>query len=290
MAGFLLDANGEAQRRSYRRSLAAYLEAATEAEANTTAAVSTATSAPAAAPSSDSIFYFLVLSLLVHSPDEWRAAKPTLFRLALRTGPQAAARERLPLANASLVSPRLASAGGSLSRDSRSPLLSAGRATGGTGGPSALPRATPGRSPIARGLAPSPHELPPALMGAAGSSSSPLPVAAGAAGSGAVDAAFEATRPALVYFALVSRLQSILKEPRPWQPSNAADSAWGARTRERLRRHDQAVLGELGALLREYEQELLALGGFEQALDVLEIEIGASDSVDEYVRRVQGRE
>jgi len=145
---------------------------------------------------------------------------------------------------------------------------------------------------------PSPHELPPALTalgGAAGASSSPLPgssrAGAGTAG-GAVDLAFEATRPALIYFALVNRLQSILKEPRPWQaaPADAADAAWAARTRERLRRHDQAVLAELSSLLREYEQELLAFADFGEALDVVGMvrEVGTADSVEEYVRRVQG--
>jgi hypothetical protein len=287
MAAFTLDhPHGEPSRRSHRRALAAYLEAA-EAGGDAAPAASSATEEPVLpSAGSDSLFYQMVLSLFLHSPAEWAAARPLFLRLAVRLGPDAAAAERLPLGGSSAQSapsPLL----GSASRDARSPVASSARSPGGRAG-------TPSRSP---GLRVTRNELPPAMS---------QPAAAVAGSSSAADgraaAHFEATRPALIFFALVDRLQSILKEPRPWQPAadsdaastggEAAAGAWVAAMRERLRRHDQAVLSELSSLLCSYQEELLPLANFDEALDVLgmlgqALEAGAA-SATEYVGRLQG--
>ena len=60
--------------------------------------------------------------------------------------------------------------------------------------------------------------------------------------------------------------------------------------RERLREHDQAVLTELGELLGEYEEELLQLGDFQEAFDVLGLlseVLQASPDCETFVREIR---
>ena len=161
------------------------------------------------------------------------------------------------------------------------------------------PYAGPARSPSSRSpaaaaaaaAARSPHlspadafALPPASeLGGGGASSSAGGGGRRRASSG--DATFDACRPMIIFVALVDRLQGVLKGDRPWHaappaaaaPSAAAvaaaaaggsgaaaapDEAWVAALKERLHRHDLAVLKELDGLLKTYEG-WLELGDFD---------------------------
>ena len=82
----------------------------------------------------------------------------------------------------------------------------------------------------------------------------------------------------LLLFALLDKLQDILKGPRSYQPSGgggggagggdeAAGESWVALMRERLQRHDQMVLKELVQALRDFEEELLVAADATELFD-----------------------
>ena len=181
----------------------------------------------------------LVVSLLVSSAEEWQAQRLVLLERLLHD-----ARSDIGIERCSLNTPVSPGA---------SPALRAARS------PASGPRSGPldSASPL----------LPPSVASASGASGTVAADLPGAAPQ--PPSTFDSCRPYLVYFALVERLQHILKGPRAFQPAAAPSSAagiepaWVGRMRERLRCHDQAVLKEVGALLREYEDELLQIRDFQ---------------------------
>ena len=295
MATYLLDAKGEAQRRSHRRSLAAFVEA--EGGAGGAGGEAAAAAGGGAA---ESVLFFLILSLLLHSPDEWAAAKPAFLRRLLRDGAAAVARERLVLA---APPPPPSSPGSGPSRDPRSPLSAplSGPEAGAGSSRSPHRRASPLVGALLTAEPPALAPLPASAAASSSGAASSSAAAGGAAGAddggggdGAPDAgdAFAPLRPALIFFGLVDKLQSILKDPRPYQPAEAgaAPGAWVARLAQRLRQHDQAVLSELASLLADYEAELLTMADLDEAFDVLgltALALEAGSSVSEFVARAK---
>ena len=268
MGLFLIDSRAAPQRRSYARTLAAFVSTCPPAASaatpgsvavppgSVTAAVTPPVNAAAATPhTAESPVYMLVLSLLVHSHAEWRAARlQMLRRLCAYWRGAGGVRERFSLAGPAspttspAVRPAVRSPG-------RSPLEypSAGGASG--------------------GLLPPAMSIPVAIgAGEAGGSSGAAAPATPVAPSGP----FAEVRPALLLFAVVDKLHSILKEARAFHPRSDASGAapegadeWVGLMRERLQRHDQSVLKELTAMLREYEEDLLPAADATEVLDVL---------------------
>ena len=240
MATFLLDARSSPQRRSYQRTLATWL-----GQENAAAHV---------AP--DGVLYMMVLSLLLHSHQEWLSTRITFLQRALQYAGTGETRER-----ASLMVP---------ASPSMSPFRPPGRSPGQSSSrsPGLLPRASPGE--------PSGALLPPPAASSAGGASphaSSSPVAARA--PAAPPTPFETCRPMMLFWMLVDRLQSILKGPQTWHasptPPTGGEEAHVATMRERLRMHDQQVLKELAQLVRDFEEEMLVIGDFGEFADVAEI-------------------
>jgi len=80
----------------------------------------------------------------------------------------------------------------------------------------------------------------------------------------------------LLLFALIDKLHGAFKEKRPFHKrsgdsSGADGDEWVSVMRERLQKHDQAVLKELSQLLRDFEEELLPAADATEFFDVLGI-------------------
>jgi len=268
MAAYLLDARASPQRRSFQRALASYVSSCAQDATDVDAATSAAAAAAAAAAAgggtlttdrlgTDSPLYYFVLSLLVHSPAEWRAARMPMLRRAVASWRLAGhSREKFSLAGP-------ASPPGV--RPSRSPGLGASR------------------SP----LDPSPVVLPvsvgsPGVGAASGadggaSAAATTPVERNSAGGGlsagaSGGVAFFEARPVILFFGLVERLHGILKPvPGPSDAKAAAEApeAWVDPMKERLRSQEQELLQQVGELLREYEEEFLVAESAHEVFDVL---------------------
>ena len=207
MATFLLDARASPQRLEQQRALSTWLGGAGQLE---------------------NVLFMLVMSLLLQSPEEWRASRMTfLQRAVLYAGANGEARERAPLL---------------VPHEQRSPARS-------QRSPARVQRASPAEPSATAQL------LPPAATS--------LPGRAPAAST-----QFETVRPMLLFWLLVDRLQGVLKGERPWHatpaPPTGSEERWLATMRERLRVHDQQVLKELQGLVEEYEEKLLLLGDFDE--------------------------
>ena len=207
MATFLLDARASPQRLEQQRALSTWLGGAGQLE---------------------NVLFMLVMSLLLQSPEEWRASRMTfLQRAVLYAGANGQARERAPLL---------------VPHEQRSPARS-------QRSPARVQRASPAEPSATAQL------LPPAATS--------LPGRAPAAST-----QFETVRPMLLFWLLVDRLQGVLKGERPWHatpaPPTGSEEGWLATMRERLRVHDQQVLKELQGLVEEYEEKLLLLGDFDE--------------------------
>ena len=324
MATFLLDNRASPLRASYRRSLAAYVSAATQeaaaaglaaaaaspgapssgggnaagasaaggnAGASESAAGSSGASSLASGGASDSPLYMLVLSLLLHSPSEWHAARlPMLRRAAMYWRAGGVSRERV-----SLLGPSSPSSSPAI-RPSRSPMIAPSRSPleaslvlSVPGTAAAEDPRSPGRDATSGGAAGASGGGATSASGggasgggggAAGSSSTPLSGggAAGAAseGGGGGGEGFGDVRPVLLFFGMVERLQAILKATGGGGGGGGGaaeeadkESGWVAAMRTRLRTNDQAVLKELVALLREYEEEMLPAGDAMEMFDAL---------------------
>uniref|UniRef100_A0A7S3AUZ1 E3 ubiquitin ligase UBR4 C-terminal domain-containing protein n=1 Tax=Haptolina ericina TaxID=156174 RepID=A0A7S3AUZ1_9EUKA len=230
MATFLLDSPAQPQRAMYKRILATWI------------AQEPTRHGP------DSVLYMLVLSLLLHSPEEWATLRLLFLRRLLQYS-RAEGRDRYSLMLP--VSP------------TASPAIR-GRSPGSGRSPALGPASSPLDSASSGGAA----MLPPSAAQVVTSDTSQPAVAT------APLSVFEACRPMLCFFALIERLQAILKGPRSWQPATSAKSVaneeqWVADMRERIRHCDQQVLKELGLLLREYEDEILQMNDFQEFFDVL---------------------
>jgi len=248
MTSFLLDANGEVQRRSYQRTLSAFLADAAGSNPRQAAG--------------ESVYYQLVLSLVLQSATEWQASRLNFLRSVLRHCGTGAARERaaLQVPGSPLSSP--------LPGPARSPLRAPGRSPG---------FGAAGMSPGLGAATISPGE-PEAVM--------LPPAAAPSTRSSDIASLFTVSKPGLVFMAIIDKLHDVLKGKRSWQPQ-ADGKPWTTLMRERLRYHDQAVLSELSEFLGEYQDELLQLGDFQEAFDVLGLlgeVLQADSSVESFVR------
>ena len=304
MAAFLLDARASPQRRVYQRSLAAFVSACAQEQAPASGGGGGGSGAGAG---SDSAFYMLTLSLLVHSPAEWEAARlPMLRRACAYWRGAGQTRERFPL-----LGPGSPSSSPAM-RPSRSPAFA------------------PSRSPLDPSAAPLDSAAPAAAGSAAsgpnadgggasgggggggstgggsssgGGGSSAAPPLAATTPSGNGGTPFADVRPALLFFALVDRLHSILKPPAAslaeaadgGTPTSAAadegggaagggggggggvgspaaerpTGGWVAAMRTKMQTQDQAVLKEMAGLLGLFEEELLPAADASEVFDVL---------------------
>ena len=107
LGSFVLDARSAPQRRSYARALAAFV----------------AGSDAPRPPPTDSVLYFLTLSLLLHSPAEWAAHRVSFLERALQHAGAGESRERV-----SLTIPNSPYTGPARSPSSRSPAAAAAAA------------------------------------------------------------------------------------------------------------------------------------------------------------------
>ena len=207
MATFLLDARASPQRLEQQRALSTWLGGGGQLE---------------------SVLFMLVMSLLLQSPEEWRASRMTfLQRAVLYAGVNGDARERAPLM---------------VPHEQRSPARS-------QRSPARVQRASPAEPSATAQL------LLPAVTSPPGRAPS-------------ASTQFETVRPMLLFWSLVDRLQGVLKGERPWHataaPPTGSEEGWLATMRERLRVHDQQVLKELQGLVEEYEEKLLLLSDFDE--------------------------
>ena len=260
MGLFFVDARATCvpQRKALQRTLAAFVTACTSADSP--------------APSdraSDSPLYMMVLSLLLHTPNEWKAAKLPMLKRAVaywRNG--GGTRERFALAGPASPSssPAIRPSRSPGLAPSRSP-LEGGPSSGGSSGAALPPLAL---SPVVDGVVSSGGgggATAPSSAGGSAAGVSPLP--------GGGSSVFHEVRPVLLYFALINQLQSILKDPRPFHtPSTSAGESSDAcipAMRERLQKHDQVVLKELLEMLSAFEEEMLPAGDAMEMFDALEL-------------------
>jgi len=160
MATFLLDARASPQRLEQQRALSTWLGGAGQLE---------------------SVLFMLVMSLLLQSPEEWRASRMTfLQRAVLYAGANGDARERAPLM---------------VPHEQRSPARS-------QRSPARVQRASPAEPSATAQL------LPPAAASPPGRAPS-------------ASTQFETVRPMLLFWSLVDRLQGVLKGERPWHATPA---------------------------------------------------------------------
>ena len=294
-----LDANGEAQRRAMTRALASWLAgveggggagsgggAESGAESGGGGGGGGGGGADGGADSGRGVYYKLTLSLVLHSLDEWKAHRMGFLRALLRAAPACDIRELAPIKQGSSAkaSPML---GASPMLPPRSPMFS----------PRLSGASRPGSGAASRSGGPSPS-LPPldptALEGSvaieeADTGERATPAATPGAAP-ADETSFIAARPALIFLALVNRLQHVLKAPRSYQPAADDESSHG-RLEKRLRHHDRAVLTEISELLNEYENELLHLESWLEAFEVLEVladVLGEAPDADAWVKQVRG--
>ena len=273
MANYLLDKRTAPQRRTYHRTLSAYVAACAGDEIDGTnedsgtvarnpsglgdsvatpvAVLSSTSPLPErAATNAESPLYMLVLSLLLHSSCEWRAARiPMLRRAAAYWRAAGSSRERFPLAGSASpsASPVL--------RPSRSPRPSGERHSGSASVP--LPLDSPAVDAASSGSA------------SASASATQAPSCERVAPGSSGGAPFSDVRPVLLFFALIDRVQSFFK-PESAKSADGADAdGWVAVMHERLRKQDQSLLGQLTQLVREYEEELLPAESASEIFDIL---------------------
>jgi len=80
---------------------------------------------------------------------------------------------------------------------------------------------------------------------------------------------FEVCRPMLVFYALIDKIQELVKKGESSGSSSGSSSGWTHDMKQRLISQGTKIQKEFGALLNVYEEELLVIDSLQEFFDVL---------------------